>query len=122
MTEIAIKNQNQSIGSIHWDDKYASLPRVGDCLILATDENSWTNHYKIVDFLWQVYPHAANNYPEDKEEYLSDDWKDMFPAEIVVTYCGCDDKWVDAETRPIDFRNEPTMSLVPKRKMKKQDD
>jgi hypothetical protein len=40
----------------------------------------------------------------------------MTDAEIVVTYCGCDGKWDDAETRPINFRDEPTLSLVPERK------
>ena len=120
MTEIAIKNQNQHIGEIHWDDEYASFPRVGDCLIVATDDNDWTNHYKIVDFMWQVYPHKVNKYPEGKEKYLGSDWKDILPAEIVVTYCGCDEKWDDAETRPINFRDEPTLSLVPGRKQHDQ--
>ena len=61
-----------------------------------------------------MYPHKVNKYPEGKEKYLGSDWKDILPAEIVVTYCGCDGKWDDAETRPINFRDEPTLSFYRK--------
>lgn len=82
--------KNQYLGSLTWSNEFSSLPRVGDCMQVQTDYNSWTPHYHIVDVLWSVYPdNKAHNRKDTEEKFKRDDWKLTYPAQISLRNTNC---------------------------------